>query len=565
MSAQLCFPAPIARRAATTCPASALARVAVLLMAGAAGLAAGARADDTVPYEVRPGESLYLIAERQLEDPRQWPAIARLNKLPRPSRLQPGQVLRIPAHLLKGEMRPARVEYVRGDVRAGDMPLAIGQALPEGATLQVGAQGFVSLRLHDGSLVQLQSATRAQLVRLRDLPVARRSSTLIQLDQGRADASVAPQAPGSLFRVKTPQATTGVRGTRFGVAAQPGRGITSADVVEGAVEVQATGSAAAQAHTLPAGQGAVLRPGRAALVRPLLPAPALGALPERIERLPHMPDLPPAESVLHLALADDAGFARIVWSNEGSPAAPITGLPDGRYHLRARAGDADGLRGAEATGSLWIKTQPVAPLARAPGEGAAVTAPAVQLLCTEVAGATGYRLQISRDERFAERVLERDVAGACRFGAADLPLGPLYWRVASLAPEPDGRIERGPFGDPSRLIVVPVPLPPSDDVEVDGRRVRWKATPGERYRVQVAADAGFTQMLDERVVEQGAYVVDLPARCTPYALRLQTLDPHGHASAFSPVRLIGSGAGVCTADGWPLTSGSGEPVQRADR
>jgi len=171
--------------------------------------ASAARAEDLVPYEVQRGESLYVIAERLFEDARRWPEVARLNRLSHPSRLRPGQRLLLPASLLRGTATSAHVEYVRGPVRADGAALRIGDAVAEGVTLELGAQGFVSLRLHDGSLLQLQANSRSKLLRLRDLPVGQRRNTLIELDQGRVDATVAPQTPGSRFEVKTPLATAG--------------------------------------------------------------------------------------------------------------------------------------------------------------------------------------------------------------------------------------------------------------------------------------------------------------------------------------------------------------------
>lgn len=226
-----------------------------VLAALTAALAAGAaQAQELVPYEVRRGESLYVIAERLLDDARRWPDVARLNRLVRPSRLQPGQRLLLPASLLKGTAVPARVEYVRGPVRVEGSMLRIGDAVDEGAALDVGASGFVSLRLHDGSLLQLQANTHSKLLRLRDLPAAQRRNTLIELDRGRIDATVAPQAPGSRFEVKTPLATAGVRGTRFGVSVPQEAVRTTADVVEGKVEVRAEARGAGQA-------GQQVRPG----------------------------------------------------------------------------------------------------------------------------------------------------------------------------------------------------------------------------------------------------------------------------------------------------------------
>ncbi len=155
-------------------------------------LAAGAAAaQETVSYRVQRGDSLYRIAQEQLEDPRQWRAVARLNRLRQPDRLQPGELLLLPATLMKGSPASAAVTYVRGGVTLDGRPLAIGDAVGEAGMLRVPALGFVSLQLPDGSLLQLQSNSVVRVVRLRELPRPDKGdgprNTLIQLDQGRLD------------------------------------------------------------------------------------------------------------------------------------------------------------------------------------------------------------------------------------------------------------------------------------------------------------------------------------------------------------------------------------------
>jgi hypothetical protein len=529
---------------------------AALVLAGAAG------AQDTVAYDVQRGESLYAIAERLFEDARRWPEVARLNRLARPSRLQPGQRLLLPASLLKGTAVPARVEYVRGPVAADGTALHIGDAVPEGAALAVGAQGFVSLRLHDGSLLQLQANSRSKLLRLRDLPAAQRRNTLIELDQGRVDAEVAKQPPGSRFQVKTPLATAGVRGTRFGVSvpAQPAR--ATADVVEGRVDVQAAATGAPV--TVDAGQGAVVRPGAAPERRPLLPAPDLSGLPERIEHMPAALPLPALAGAARYRaeIADDDAFTRVLWSAEGPLPILLEGLPDGRYRLRTRAVDPDGLLGAEAAAGVWIKTTPVPPLAQAPQPGEVVGPERVQVGCTEVPQAAAYLLQVAANPRFEPLLREEQGRGRCRFELQALPVGEVYWRVASLAPGEDGRQERGPFADTSRFVVVPLPpVPRAEDIVAEGRQVHWIAQEGQAYRVQVATDTGFGTVVQDEEVHGDRLALALPPRCAPYALRMQSVDVHGRRSAFSPPRLVSTGASVCSEDGSPVLQSSGEPVQ----
>lgn len=531
---------------------------AALVMTGAA------RADDTVTYEVQRGESLYAIAARLLEEAHKWSEVARLNRLAHPSRLSPGQRLLLPASLLKGTAVPARVEYVRGPVQVDGAVVRIGDAVAEGAALTVGAQGFVSLRLHDGSLLQLQANSRSKLLRLRDLPTAQRRNTLIELDLGRVDASVAPQSSGSRFQVKTPLATAGVRGTRFGVTVPAGAGRTSADVVEGRVDVQAVARGAEAPVSVEAGQGAVVRPGAAPVRKPLLPAPDLAGLQERVERLPAALPLAALTGVAHyrVEVADDEAFTRVLWSAEGALPIMLDGLPDGRYRLRARASDADGLLGAEATGSLWIKTTPVPPLAQSPRPGAIVGPDHAEIVCTEVPQVGAYLLQVAANPRFEPLLRQEQGTERCRFELRALPEGAVYWRVASLTPGGDGRLERGPFSDASHLVVVPLPpAPRSDDIVADGRQVHWAAQEGYRYRVQVATDTSFGTVVQDEEVRGDRLPLTVPPRCAPYALRLQAIDAHGRPSAFSAPRLVNTGAGVCSTDGSPVQQSSGERVQ----
>jgi len=542
--------------------AAALAALPVL-----AGWGGAARAEELFPYEVQHGDSLYTVAGRLLEDPRRWPEVAKLNRLAQPSRLRPGQRLMLPASLLKGTARPARAEYVRGPVRAGGQALRIGDEVTEGAVLEVGAQGFVSLRLHDGSLLQLQANSRSKLLRLRDLPVGQRRNTLIELDGGRVDATVAPQPGGSRFEVKTPLATAGVRGTRFGVTVPAAGALATADVVEGRVEVQAQGQAqrAGEAVALAAGQGAVVRRGAAPLLKPLLPAPALPGGTIRLERMPGEIPLPavPGASRYRVEVADDAAFTRVLWSGEGPLPLVVEGLDDGRYPLRARAIDADGLLGAERAGELWVRTRPVAPLAQSPRPDEIVAPDAVTIDCTSVPGAAAYRLEVSASAGFESPLQRAESRDRCHFALPALPAGELYWRVASVAPMADGRLERGPFSDPGRFIVVPYPAAPAAaDIGIDGQRLHWKALPGYRYRVQIGTDTAFATVVQDEVVEAGELRLSLPPGCTPYAVRLRAADANGRWSAFSPPRVIEAEASVCSGDGAPVRSDGG-PVRTA--
>jgi hypothetical protein len=252
----------------------------------------------------------------------------------------------------------------------------------------------------------------------------------------------------------------------------------------------------------------------------------------------------------------------VVWSAEAALPLLLDGLADGRYRLRARAVDADGVLGAETLGALWIKTTPVPPLGQAPQPGETVGPERVALECTQVPGAQAYLLQLAANPRFEPVLRQEQASGRCRFELQALPVGELYWRVASLAPEADGRLERGPFGDPSRFVVVPLPpTPKASDIVADGEQVHWAAAEGYRYRVQVATDTGFNTVVQDEEVRGDRLRLSLPPRCAPYALRLQAVDAQGRRSAFSPPRLVGTEGGVCSSDGRPVQPSAGGSLQ----
>ena len=82
---------------------------ALLLLAAVAGTPAAASPSGL--HEVKPGETLALIAGRALGDSRLWPAIyaANRDRIKDPARVYPGQQLAIPA-LSEGEREAARRE-----------------------------------------------------------------------------------------------------------------------------------------------------------------------------------------------------------------------------------------------------------------------------------------------------------------------------------------------------------------------------------------------------------------------------------------------------------------------
>ncbi|RZL02154.1 MAG: hypothetical protein EOP36_08655 [Rubrivivax sp.] len=537
---------------------------------------ATATAEDMALHLVQPGDTLIGVSERLLDNPSQWRAVAALNAVTHPRRLQPGKHLRIPVSLLKGQVRPATVLYVRGQVArtSGDLssrPVAIGDLLDEGEVISVGSDSYASLRLHDGSQVHVQAGTVVRLDRLRKVAASGRSSTSLGLQRGRVDTQVTPQRGGSRFDVRTPLAVAGVRGTRFGVTVEDDGALALSDVIEGGVAVQALEAKAVVAR-VSAGQGAVVRrarPGTA--VRALLPPVELSALPALQQRWPWSlawPSVPGAKAY-RAQLAEDESLTRVVWSREVAlPAMMIDGLPDRDYVLSIRAVDGDGLVGREAVHRVRVKTQPVPPLAQVPGPEAAVAAGPVSLVCTDVPGAVSYRWQVRKGEGAwhsdpdLSAVQEHIAAGPCAWTVEAAQPGTYRWRVATQVRRPDGSLDEGPFGDDARFTAVTRPEPPEPVVEVgDQVRVHWQGAPGIRFDVQVSPDPAFERDVQTQSVTSPQAQWPMLSGCRPSYLRLRAVSPEGIASAFSPARLLHGGAGVCSGDGQPVMTGHGTRLQ----
>lgn len=527
-------------------------------MAGAEG--------DLMRYEVRAGDTLYHLAQRYLESPEDWRVLARLNRVGDPRRLTVGSTLQIPADRLRGVPRQATVLYLRGQVVVGEpaRELQVGDRLDEGTSLRVHEGAFVGLALADGSTLHLPALTQLTLERLRESDGIGGHQNTLRLEGGRVDSRVRPQPEGSRFDVRTPLAVAGVRGTQFGVALSRDGARAFSDVTEGRVAVASSGLPQAPV-ALGAGQGAVIAsPTQAPRVLPLLPAPDLGAGELRVERMPHALTLPPLPGAVAYRVQVDDGApgdvpARVLFDAVATGAPPpLSDLPDGGLRLRVRAIDAEGLMGAEATTQLRVKATPIAPLARSPETNAMVPTGTVALRCTEVPGAIAYDLQVSGDPTFNTLLAEARQSARCAFEVRIAEPGPLYWRVASVAQGADGAPDRGPFSDASPLLAVPPPSAPGAlDQSEDGMRLHWAGAPGHRYRVQLASDEDFREILQDVEVDEPSVRFDLRA-CKAYFVRLRTLAPNGLASAFSAPRRVSANAGLCSQDGAPVRTPHGD-------
>ena len=502
-----------------------------------ASTAATAGEEADFVHVAMPGDTLIGLGRRYLLDPSQWPELARLNDVRDPRRLPIGRGLRIPLRLMRVEPVPAAVLAASGSVRSGAAAVVAGQSLPEGSALDTGADGHVTVRLVDGTVLRLRAGSRLQVDESRRVPAAEQVRSGVRLEQGRVEVQAQPARGGQPgFRIGTPQGVLAVRGTAFRVTAEPGQ--TLGEVLEGEVAVTGAGGGG---ERLAAGFGTRIdAAGQVAPPRALLPAPDVAGLPALHERPLVRLALPAVAGAAgyRVQVARDEGFDDLLADvRSASPELRIAGLADGRYPMRLRAVDGQGLEGRDAAATLVLKARPEPPLPRGPAPGAVLRGDAVAFAWTASTEAARYRLQLARDDGsatpFANPVLDlRDLTGLAH-DARGLPPGTYVWRLGSIRADGDA----GPFGDVLRFelrALPPQPGPPAPPA-VGDRAIRFfwpPGPPGQRVELQVARDEAFAQLVSAPTVDGTGFELPLPAPGRHF-VRLRVRDADGFVGPWS--------------------------------
>jgi hypothetical protein len=503
-----------------------------------AGVQAGLGEEDE--YQVGAGDTLNGISARLLyegETRRVQRALAQHNRLGNADRIHPGQVLRIPRAWLKSRPSTLDVASVQGEVQSRGRPLAAGTRLAAGDDVRSGANGYVTLKLADGSTLTLLPATEARIERAQASPASGTTDTALQLERGRAEAKVQrPARGGTRFEIRTPVATTAVRGTDFRVAVGEARERSTSEVLEGEVGVRDSGGRSGVG--VPAGYGTRVIAGEAPLApRALLPAPFLWTGVRLVPRTPASLEFSPERGArayrVQLAATEAAG-AVISEQVLGSAEARLGTLPDGDYFLRVRAIDDIGLEGRETLARLRVRSRADAPRPISPPDRSRVYGDSAEFAWQGDPGAKGYALQLARDAAFQTLAGEWAELQEPRHSARSLAPGEYHWRVASTGA--DGKLSL--YSEARTLILRPAPLPIDPPrISEDTLAVSWSGEPGQRYELQIAADLGFVQVVGEQRTVDPAAVLARPLQGT-YYLRVRGIDPDGAVGPYSAVRTL---------------------------
>lgn len=512
------------------------ARAAAICLLGAC-LATTARAAEWLYLTVQ-GDTLIGISQRYLKDPRQWPTLQQLNRVDNTRQLPTNTRLRIPVELLKSSPAPAMVKHVEGNVRIRPgggtfRPLKAGDAISGGETVLTGPRSFASYVLADGSKVNQADSTKLVFGKLAVYGNTGMVSTELNLESGRVEADASKQTlPGTGFKVTTPVAVAGLRGTSFRLnMAEDGKTLRN-EVLGGGVGIAAQGTEV----LVGAGFGTLAQAGKPPEPpRPLLPAPDTSNLPARIVDAPvrfaWLAD--PKAQAWRAQIARDAEFREVLFDNVFWQPVATWREPsaDGPYHLRLRAIDSAGLEGLNRDHAFEMDIRPYPPAGMAPTDGARLGAKRVDFAWSAAAAAAGYLLQIARDPMFKDGIQEHRIAKATST-RVDLAEGVHFWRLASLD---DGGRPHG-WGKPATFSILAPPAAPSDvqaGMSDGALRIAWRGDAPE-YRIEIARDPAFQEIVGRHLAFQHEVRLNKPAAGS-YWLRVVPYDKDGDRGEAGPV------------------------------
>ena len=401
-------------------------------------------------YSMRPGDNLIQFAKQHLINPDDWHVLQKLNQIKKPYRIKTGQMLRVPLHLVKQLPTPAEVALVSG--QAGILktdnsvePVTAGQKLTAGTALKTGENSKLNIKFADGSIVSMQPNSILKLDTLSIYSGGGMVDTTLRLQQGKLETEANPaHRQGNQMQIVTPTAVAAVRGTKFRVSTSD-VAITQ-ETLEGKVALQAAGNEVA----VDKGFGSLSEGGNAPLPPILLlAAPATSNLPVKLETVPVAFNMAAQDGAVAWLgkLSSDAQFNSILAEklSDGSQL-KFTDMPDGKYFLKVRARDKQGLEGYDASHEFDLNARPFAPKVLAPSQAATVREPNPEFSWTKIEQANLYLIQLAKDAEFKQLITNQQVTNTSYKIEKNLEPGQYYWRLASI----DGA-DQGPYMAPSNF------------------------------------------------------------------------------------------------------------------
>ena len=375
---------------------------------------APARAVDEPVIElvVQEKDNLINLCKKHLEDPRKWPEVARINKLQDYNYLRPGSTLVIPVRLLRNKPVDGRVVFIKGDVafqtaKEGPWtPLQMNDLARQGSVIRTGRESAVEVAYPDGTSFYLAPEAVLELTASRQQSGSPWQRFL--LSAGRILTKIR-RATGAEPRVEiqTPAAVFLARGTEFRVATDI-RESSSSEVLQGTVDAEAAG----RTVSIREGEGTRVNKGEPPLPpRKLLSPPALTDIKPLYDRMPFALQFGRIEGAVayRVLLSRDPDGKDVVREQVVTAGEPleVAGLENGVYYLQSRSVDDIGLEGASAAPqTITVQVRPQPPEM----QPHSLSETELRLAWTGQADAAAYHVQISRDEKFTDLIVDQRVS-----------------------------------------------------------------------------------------------------------------------------------------------------------
>ncbi len=501
------------------------------------------RSDDW-RYIVEPGDNLWILTERYLPDLSYVKKLQFYNSLSNPYLIPPGSIVRIPLDWLASKLSTAVVVSVQGKtfahhaVQSKNNLLSGGEQIGIDDKIITGEQSSAVLQFKDGSRVLLHDNTEIQLQRIEHYPDSDLLETELVLKRGQIETEVPVKAHGqSLFKIVTPSASTAVRGTFL----RTGADITNENKEQMRVEVlrgHVSVSGSKSEKTITKGYGIVIAKGDPpGEIIQLLPAPEFTTSPELIDRLSTVlawVNIGGGDSY-RVQVFDDSDEPRLVWYTVSDiNRISVPDLPDGRYTMKVRGIDHQGLEGKDATHHYTLDARPEPPLPASPDEGARVENNGLILRWSANKQASGYHLQLSDQKNFAKTLVDETITSVEYINKQQLIPNSYYWRIATQTTD-----EEGPFSDVQMFTIIP-PAPKTFEPQGDNEHLifRWqKGAPGFLYQMQLAKDEAFTDVVLDKQLTEPRLELDRPTNDRHY-LRMRLVADNGFKGNWSTVQFV---------------------------
>lgn len=492
-------------------------------------------------YRIRPGDTIWGLSGEYLKPGIPWQRLQAHNGIANPYQLPPGTTLRIPLAWLHRQPARAKVVAVRGEALVSGVdnpgPVVAGMQLGIGAVLQTTRDATLSLEFADGSRLLLQGDSELRLDRLSRYGKSGMVDTRLRLQRGRVTNDVIRTRGGApAFIVDTPNASSAVRGTRFRVNASEGR--TQAEVTEGTVAVSGAGRSA----LVKRGYGTVVAAGQSKPLRAiaLLPAPDVSGIAGTFNGAQislQWPVLAGARQYRVQASSASTFDTLVVDRVVADPRIDLPAMQEGRYSVRIRGIDAEGLEGRDGVAAFAAEAFPEAPIVISPRADSTVHAPQPEFRWARIPDAARYRFELSADREFAGAVIALQEKSTSLRAPEELAPGTYYWRIATEGS--DGRV--GAFSDPVAFSLQPLQeAGPVDSQPGNARDVtfRWRTgAPGQRYRFQLSRSRDFSSTRVDQVVGESQITLPKLPSGTWY-LRAQAIGEDGFEGPLPPAQQI---------------------------